>query len=60
MCMGLDRDRIHDLMRRLSGCTGLIWSKVLKFLSCVGVSKFFSQFSGGPQPSESMLCIGLR
>jgi hypothetical protein len=32
---------------------------VLRFLSCRGVPKFFSQFSGGPQPSESMLCTSL-
>jgi hypothetical protein len=30
----------------------------LRFLSHEGPLKFFSQFSGAPQPSESMLCTG--
>jgi hypothetical protein len=37
---------------------GDLSSKVLGFLLCEGPLKFFSQFSGGPQPSESMLCTG--
>jgi hypothetical protein len=35
-------------------CAPSLW-----FLSCGGGQKFLSQFSGGPQPSESILCTCL-
>jgi hypothetical protein len=36
-----------------------LWSEVLKCLSYGAVLKFFSQFSGGPQSSKSILCTSL-
>jgi hypothetical protein len=37
----------------------ILWSEVLGCLSYGGVLKFFSQFSGGPQSSKSILCTSL-
>jgi hypothetical protein len=60
LCVGVSIDHDHDLdLRPFGYMGGDLWSKVPGFLSYGDGPKFFSQFSGGLQPSELMLCIGL-